>query len=326
MGVYEKEVGMFKRLRMDWALQVQDPCIRYEKAARAAFMQQLPDSAALRSLRRCCWAMDSAGTSAYIVPDFEKLIDITPEPIRRWYGVDFDGTLSTYNYGQGTGTGDPIPQTVAAVKALLKQGEVVKVMTARVSPSSLDMFNENREAVVKVIEDWCKKHIGCVLPVTNEKDFGMTSLRDDRAVQVVPNQGIRVDGVADTETEPGSLLLRAEDSIAWLTGHVIRFNSGIEDLAASDYDAGMLARVYAVERMDADAFKLHTDFSEFEVRNKAFMKPTYWEHLGVGGTVMASKPEACLKWCDTILYPKDKKCDDYISYGRMPFDVVTGQV
>lgn len=39
------------------------------------------------------------------------------------------------------------------------------------------------------IENWCLKHIGKKLPVTNIKDFGMIELWDDRAVQVVPNTG-----------------------------------------------------------------------------------------------------------------------------------------
>jgi hypothetical protein len=50
--------------------------------------------------------------------------------------------------------------------------------------------------VVRPIEAWCVEHIGVVLPVTNVKDFGMIELWDDRAVQVVPNTGQRVDGVA----------------------------------------------------------------------------------------------------------------------------------
>ena len=48
---------------------------------------------------------------------------------------------------------------------------------------------------------WCQAHLGRVLPVTCVKDFGMVELWDDRAVQVVPNDGRRVD-------EAGAELLR----------------------------------------------------------------------------------------------------------------------
>ena len=37
-------------------------------------------------------------------------------------------------------------------------------------------------------------HFGVVLPVTNVKDWHMLELWDDRAVQVEPNTGRRVDG------------------------------------------------------------------------------------------------------------------------------------
>lgn len=41
------------------------------------------------------------------------------------------------------------------------------------------------------IEEWCRKHIGEVLPVVCTKDFGMVELWDDRCVQVIPNTGKR---------------------------------------------------------------------------------------------------------------------------------------
>lgn len=39
------------------------------------------------------------------------------------------------------------------------------------------------------IEQWCLKHIGVVLEVTNVKDFGMVELWDDRCVRVLKNTG-----------------------------------------------------------------------------------------------------------------------------------------
>jgi hypothetical protein len=42
------------------------------------------------------------------------------------------------------------------------------------------------------IEQWCERHIGQVLPVTNRKDYGLIEFWDDRCVQVIPNTGIAV--------------------------------------------------------------------------------------------------------------------------------------
>ncbi len=39
------------------------------------------------------------------------------------------------------------------------------------------------------IRDWCKEHIGKVLPITCIKDFSMHELYDDRAIQVEQNTG-----------------------------------------------------------------------------------------------------------------------------------------
>jgi hypothetical protein len=66
----------------------------------------------------------------------------------------------------------------------------VKIFTARVSPRD----PEEIAAVRRAIDKWCREHVGVVLPVTHEKDYGMVELWDDRAVQVEPNTGRRLDG------------------------------------------------------------------------------------------------------------------------------------
>jgi hypothetical protein len=102
-----------------------------------------------------------------------------------WIGVDFDGTLATHGAGQ-FGLGDPVPAMVERVRAWLRQGKTVKVVTARVGPGNTR--DEKREARA-AIQDWCSRHVGAALPVTCCKDFGMLELWDDRAVGVVPNTG-----------------------------------------------------------------------------------------------------------------------------------------
>jgi hypothetical protein len=100
-----------------------------------------------------------------------------------WIGVDLDGTLAYYDGWKGAShIGEPIPEMVGRVHRWLSEGKVVKIFTARAEDP------EN----IPFIQDWCKRHIGEELPITNTKDFGMVELWDDRCVQVVPNEGRRV--------------------------------------------------------------------------------------------------------------------------------------
>jgi hypothetical protein len=109
-----------------------------------------------------------------------------------WIGVDLDGTLAQYSHFIGpTVIGDPIEPMVTRVKQWLAKGIPVKIFTARVCGFRMP---EERKEVEEAIQDWCKEHIGIVLPITNEKDYGMVELWDDRCVQVIPNTGMRADG------------------------------------------------------------------------------------------------------------------------------------
>lgn len=102
-----------------------------------------------------------------------------------WVGVDLDGTLARYDGWQGIDhVGEPIKPMVDRVKRWIAEGKTVKIFTARVSDG-----NPN---TVRVIQEWCKTHIGQVLNITNIKDYAMDELYDDRAVQVIMNTGILV--------------------------------------------------------------------------------------------------------------------------------------
>lgn len=117
-----------------------------------------------------------------------------------WIGVDLDGTLAKYE-GWNGGIGDPIPLMVERVKKWIAEGVEVRIFTARVgfgagysaesNRSDDENFANEQRAL---IETWCEKHIGKKLPVTAVKDFRMIELWDDRAIQVVLNTGVRVDG------------------------------------------------------------------------------------------------------------------------------------
>lgn len=98
-----------------------------------------------------------------------------------WIGVDLDGTLAHYDRWDGGKIGAPIPAMVDRVKTWLAAGEEVRIFTARVS--------DGKPETKSAIEQWCEVHLGARIPVTNIKDYQMSELWDDRAVQVVKNTG-----------------------------------------------------------------------------------------------------------------------------------------
>lgn len=112
-----------------------------------------------------------------------------------WIGVDLDGTLATYDGWQGVkAIGKPIPAMVARVKRWRAEGKCVKIFTARMHGHGAPIIGGGKEDALTPIQEWCKEHIGEVLPVTNTKDFGMVELWDDRAIQIIANTGQRADG------------------------------------------------------------------------------------------------------------------------------------
>lgn len=124
--------------------------------------------------------------------------------MKPWIGVDLDGTLAEYHGYVGPETiGPPIPLMLERVRRWVREGKDVRIFTARVDGAKAvepQDYTPETEAFKQVpivrrhIEEWCLEHIGCVLPVTNIKDYAMVELWDDRAVQVEKNTGRRVDG------------------------------------------------------------------------------------------------------------------------------------
>lgn len=103
---------------------------------------------------------------------------------KAWIAVDLDGTLAHYDgWVDELYIGDPILPMVSRVKQWLDQGKDIRIFTARVSG------DRNIEKIIKVIENWCVKHIGQKLAVTCKKDFSMIMLYDDRCTQVITNTG-----------------------------------------------------------------------------------------------------------------------------------------
>jgi hypothetical protein len=113
---------------------------------------------------------------------------------RGWIAVDFDRTLAVYETWEehGMTPGPPIPLMVDRVKGWLATGIDVRILTARVAPEC--QSEESRLSQEIVLRAWCQKHLGRELALTHAKDFQMLELWDDRAVQVEPNTGRRMDG------------------------------------------------------------------------------------------------------------------------------------
>lgn len=103
--------------------------------------------------------------------------------MKGWIGFDLDGTLAHYDGWDGIEhIGYPIKPICDIAKQMIADGKDVRIFTARV-------YGSQKETALVPIQKWCLKHLGKVLPVTNEKDFGMILLYDDRCVQVETNTG-----------------------------------------------------------------------------------------------------------------------------------------
>jgi len=104
-----------------------------------------------------------------------------------WIGVDFDGTLAEYHGWNGGKLGNPIEPMVSRVKKWLKDGQKVKIFTARVSKAN----RSEEEAIYQeaLITAWCLAFIGQELEITCEKDYLMIDLWDDRCHPVELNTG-----------------------------------------------------------------------------------------------------------------------------------------
>jgi len=113
------------------------------------------------------------------------------------HGVDLDRTLATYDEWEGSDAiGEPIPLMAERVRGWLAVGDQIDIFTARMHPSHGPEDNlKSQEAVLR----WFLDVFGVPLPgiVTCEKDPHWDDIWDDKVIQVVPNTGIRVDGVKD---------------------------------------------------------------------------------------------------------------------------------
>lgn len=107
-----------------------------------------------------------------------------------WIGVDLDGTLAYYDHWRGPDhIGEPVPEMLERVLAWLAAGKDVRIFTARVSSTGTEERDAQAAVARLAIRAWCIKHLNRPLKITNVKDYAMIELYDDRAIQVVQNQG-----------------------------------------------------------------------------------------------------------------------------------------
>lgn len=113
-------------------------------------------------------------------------INKIPLELRPWIGVDFDGTLFMHPKDGSIEAGAPIPLMIKRLKAWLNAGKRVKIMTARWA-DKLNLKEHERVIREALLDQLGEKSRD--LEITNEKDFLMIELWDDRAVSVVRDVG-----------------------------------------------------------------------------------------------------------------------------------------
>ena len=97
-----------------------------------------------------------------------------------WIGVDLDGTLAEYTEWKGLEhIGKPIPLMKKRVLEWIEAKYTVKIVTARASIAK----------GIPPVKEWLAENGFPDLEVTNQKDFNMIELWDDRAIQVITNTG-----------------------------------------------------------------------------------------------------------------------------------------
>lgn len=121
--------------------------------------------------------------SSYLIAVLESLDEDSPGG---WIGFDLDGTIAEYDEWRGIyHIGKPISAMIERIKTYLAKGVEVRIFTARAAQKT----PEESQQAIEYIQAWTLRNIGVTLKVTNQKDFMMIRLYDDRAVGVIENTG-----------------------------------------------------------------------------------------------------------------------------------------
>lgn len=128
--------------------------------------------------------------------------------VKQFIACDLDGTLAKYDGWKGKyHIGEVIPEVASAIAAAQKQGDEVWIFTARVSDP------EDTKSM-EIIHKWLSDNNIRVEGVTCVKFKFFTQFWDDRALQVIKNQGIFVINPAqlDTDEMPTAPIFLPDDS------------------------------------------------------------------------------------------------------------------
>lgn len=143
------------------------------------------------------------------------------------YYIDLDGTLAEFReWTNALYIGPPVPAMVERVKAMIKRGESVVIFTARLAKEKegeSDPFNKDgfsQEQIVEAIENWCLKHVGQKLRVTNEKR-NVTWGYDDRFSRIIKNTGLTLEEHIDLILD--NAMWKAHENPTISAGSLIRF-------------------------------------------------------------------------------------------------------
>jgi len=103
--------------------------------------------------------------------------------------IDFDGVLHNANKGWGDGTcyGEPLPDSIEAIKQLSTQYNIV-IFTAKAKP---DRPLVNGKTGIELVKEWFEKYeiLNCISEITSEKP---------RAELYIDDNGYRFENWNDT--------------------------------------------------------------------------------------------------------------------------------
>jgi len=114
--------------------------------------------------------------------------------------VDLDGTLAEYHGFDPANPhhiGEPIPAMMDRVHTWLEEGHQVSIFTARVSEGG-----DESAFAAHQIRAWLKNYSLENLEVTATKQKKFTHFWDDRAIQVIRNEGCQVECATPCEQTP----------------------------------------------------------------------------------------------------------------------------
>ena len=152
-----------------------------------------------------------------------------------WVAVDLDGTLAHFDTWKGIDhIGDPVPEMHRFVKEMLNKGMDVRIFTARIfpltfvsdteNPTIIDLESapsDNSRQAAAYIQAYCLKHFGRKLPITSQKDPGMSVMYDDVARQVVTNTGVIVGNCQCVDRQEDDEDEQDEDDVFGNIAHII---------------------------------------------------------------------------------------------------------